>query len=194
MSRPVHDLDVPADDLAFHRRSGRLSLDLVATIGERWGRRFERLRRPADVDRWLQVVRVPTDVSAGEDDLDAWRRLRGAVEDLAVAAMDGAAYPDGARALVNRVAARPDPPPRLEGDAAVRTPASQQAARAACARDAVRLFGGPRAGRVRECAADDCALVFVDASRPGNRRWCSMGACGNRHKVARHRRRSRQTT
>jgi predicted RNA-binding Zn ribbon-like protein len=26
----------------------------------------------------------------------------------------------------------------------------------------------------------------VDTSRKGNRRWCSMGDCGNRHKARRH--------
>jgi predicted RNA-binding Zn ribbon-like protein len=53
----------------------------------------------------------------------------------------------------------------------------------AVARDAVDLFGGPHAHRIRECASDDCHLVFVDTSRPGRRRWCSMEHCGNRHKV-----------
>jgi predicted RNA-binding Zn ribbon-like protein len=60
---------------------------------------------------------------------------------------------------------------------------------AAVARDAVDLLSGPLAGRIRECGADDCALLFVDASRPGRRRWCSMEACGNRAKAAAFRRR-----
>ncbi len=37
--------------------------------------------------------------------------------------------------------------------------------------------------RTRKCAADDCGVIFVDDSRAGLRRWCSMAACGNRHKV-----------
>ncbi|MFE7743242.1 CGNR zinc finger domain-containing protein [Nocardia sp. NPDC057455] len=39
--------------------------------------------------------------------------------------------------------------------------------------------------RVR--AAGDCGLLFVDASRPGRRRWCSMDRCGNLSKVRRYR-------
>ncbi|MFD0786561.1 CGNR zinc finger domain-containing protein [Micromonospora azadirachtae] len=37
---------------------------------------------------------------------------------------------------------------------------------------------------MRECGAHNCHLVFVDTSRPGQRRWCSMERCGNRHKVS----------
>ncbi|WP_327121301.1 CGNR zinc finger domain-containing protein [Nocardia sp. NBC_01730] len=40
---------------------------------------------------------------------------------------------------------------------------------------------------MRFCAADDCCLLFVDASRPDRRRWCSMDRCGNLGKVRRYR-------
>jgi predicted RNA-binding Zn ribbon-like protein len=46
--------------------------------------------------------------------------------------------------------------------------------------------GGPGAFaryEVLHAPADDCSLVYVDTSRPGRRRWCSMEHCGNRHKV-----------
>ncbi|CAO0831575.1 hypothetical protein SMICM17S_02371 [Streptomyces microflavus] len=45
------------------------------------------------------------------------------------------------------------------------------------ARDAVELFTGVYAHRIRTCGADDCRLLFVDTSRPGKRRWCSMERC-----------------
>src|SRR5690349_17566087 len=40
--------------------------------------------------------------------------------------------------------------------------------------------------RVRACANADCVLWFLDTSRPGTRRWCSMATCGNRDKAVRH--------
>jgi predicted RNA-binding Zn ribbon-like protein len=55
------------------------------------------------------------------------------------------------------------------------------------ARDAIDLFTGPLSGRIRVCAADDRGLLFVDASRPGRCRWCSMDRCGNLSKVRRYR-------
>ncbi len=41
--------------------------------------------------------------------------------------------------------------------------------------------------RVKKCAAHDCSVLFLDDSRAGGRRWCSMSACGNRDKVQRFR-------
>lgn len=45
--------------------------------------------------------------------------------------------------------------------------------------------GGERLGR---CARDDCETVFLDTSRNGRRRFCSL-RCANRVRVASHRRR-----
>ena len=45
---------------------------------------------------------------------------------------------------------------------------------------------------VRRCESDDCVLHFYDRTRSHSRRWCSMAACGNRHKVASFRERQRQ--
>lgn len=47
------------------------------------------------------------------------------------------------------------------------------------------LFTLP-AGRVRACGR--CGWLFLDSSRGGRRRWCSMSTCGNREKASRHRR------
>ncbi|MDV9173795.1 CGNR zinc finger domain-containing protein, partial [Streptomyces sp. W16] len=50
------------------------------------------------------------------------------------------------------------------------------------ARDALDLATSPPLTRVRDCAGPTCGALFLDTSRPGNRRWCSMGTCGNRAK------------
>jgi predicted RNA-binding Zn ribbon-like protein len=39
---------------------------------------------------------------------------------------------------------------------------------------------------VRECSADDCKWLFLDATRNRSRQWCSMQSCGNREKARRH--------
>lgn len=43
-----------------------------------------------------------------------------------------------------------------------------------------------RPDRIRGCANPACILHFYDTSKNGTRRWCSMAACGNRTKSARH--------
>jgi predicted RNA-binding Zn ribbon-like protein len=51
---------------------------------------------------------------------------------------------------------------------------------------AADLLVGEQLGRVRQCANPDCGWLFLDSSKSGNRRWCSMSACGNRAKAHRH--------
>jgi len=46
-------------------------------------------------------------------------------------------------------------------------------------------------GRVRECADPACPVMFVDTSRNGSRRWCSMEGCGARAKASTYYRRHR---
>ena len=40
--------------------------------------------------------------------------------------------------------------------------------------------------RIRQCANPKCLWLFIDESKSGTRRWCDMGACGNRAKAQRH--------
>lgn len=46
--------------------------------------------------------------------------------------------------------------------------------------------------RIRECASDTCAWVFVDRTKNHSRRWCDMGGCGNRAKVRSFRERQKR--
>jgi CGNR zinc finger len=49
------------------------------------------------------------------------------------------------------------------------------------------LVSGGDVGRVRRCTNPDCNILFLDTSRPGKRRWCSMATCGNQAKKANQR-------
>jgi predicted RNA-binding Zn ribbon-like protein len=182
--------DLPVSELRFHWKSGRLCLDFVATVGERWRRSFERLLTPDDLGRWLlEASLVEAQPRVRRAQLEAARTLREAI--YRVARLAGEGNPD-ARDIeeINAWAAKPALAPRLGADARSVTWSAERpvdAALATVARDAVDLLSGPLAGGVRECAAPDCALLFVDHSRPGRRRWCSMSACGNRVKTAAYR-------
>lgn len=57
---------------------------------------------------------------------------------------------------------------------------------------AADLLVGRRLAKVRHCANPQCQWLFLDDSKSGNRRWCSMSACGNRAKAHRHYERKRQ--
>jgi len=47
-----------------------------------------------------------------------------------------------------------------------------------------RLLAEGNLAQVRQCEAHDCTLQFLDITKSGRRRWCSMAVCGNRMKVA----------
>ncbi|MER6410770.1 CGNR zinc finger domain-containing protein [Streptomyces humidus] len=59
------------------------------------------------------------------------------------------------------------------------------------ARDCLTLLA-TKPDRIRGCAHEACALHFLDTSRNGGRRWCSMATCGNRAKASRHHARSKE--
>ena len=51
------------------------------------------------------------------------------------------------------------------------------------------LLSNVSPGRLRKCEA--CIVHFLDTSKKGSRRWCSMNICGNKIKVAAYQRRKR---
>jgi len=86
-------------------------------------------------------------------------------------------------------------PPRLamrsDGTALLTAAAPLQAALSAIARAAIELIVD-RATDIRICEANACGNVFLDDSRAGRRRWCSMTRCGNRAKAQAFRKRQHE--
>ena len=182
-------------DLRRRFRTGRPSLDLAHTGGEGTLAQFEIVHTPEDLGRLLGVILDLPPLVADEADLAAARRLRGAITRIAYDVAGGSRSPvpvdarrPGDEELVNAAAAAPPLVPALlpDGGRTVVAP-TVTAALSTLARDAVDLLGGPLAGRIRVCAAENCGLLLVDTSRSGARRWCSMEVCGNRAKVRAHR-------
>lgn len=178
-------------DEARRFRTGRPSLDLAHTGGDGPYAVFELLHAPADVARWLGVITSLDGIRAAAPDVDDARALRRAVWNAAHDAIGGQppAAPD--RTVINRAAQCVPPVPVLlaTGAAALRRPLTASQVLSMLARDAVDLFAGPLAHRIRVCAAADCGLLYLDQSPTGSRQWCSMQRCGTRAKVRTHRER-----
>ncbi len=85
----------------------------------------------------------------------------------------------------------PKAAPWLDASGKTRLSGGARALLASVAREAALLLGGPDGERIRQCQGPTCAILFLDTSRKGDRRWCSMGACGNRAKVAAFREREK---
>ncbi len=169
----------------FVFRSGRLCLDLVATLGSRRRLNIERLRRPEDVDRWfVQAGLTREPAGCTEQDLRSVTALREAIYE---AVMSNPPTP-AAVSAINRWAEETPLTPVLDAGARAVTwaeGASLPKALSTIARDAADLMSNPQLmARIRECAGPECTLLFLDSSRPGKRRWCSMDDCGNQAKSA----------
>jgi predicted RNA-binding Zn ribbon-like protein len=173
---------------SFRFDAGAVCLDFAHSGGEGRYAVFETLHEPADLGDWLAqpplaaILTVP--VAARE--LTAAKALRQAIWDAAHARAAQRRLPAGAVATINRAAAAAPLVPELAAGATTTAwapPVRATQALSTLARETIELLAGPLAGRIRECASDDCPLVFVDSSRPGARRWCAMERCGNRHKL-----------
>jgi predicted RNA-binding Zn ribbon-like protein len=55
------------------------------------------------------------------------------------------------------------------------------------------LSSGART-QIHECGGDGCGWLFLDTSRNGRRRWCTMQGCGNRAKARRFYERTRRNS
>ncbi|MER6732739.1 CGNR zinc finger domain-containing protein [Streptomyces puniciscabiei] len=177
--------------------AGRICLDLLATTHP-----AERLDGVEALCAWIGGVGlVPEGTALGGADaswLVGFRELRAHIGQLVrhPHAPDMPSY-DSALRRVNEVAQGETPAPRaVRGPDGGLTreladPPTCAGLLAVVARDAVDLLTDPVARTaVRECEGDDCPLVYVDTSRGRRRRWCSSEVCGNRERVARHRRRA----
>ncbi|MFF8934939.1 CGNR zinc finger domain-containing protein [Streptomyces paradoxus] len=176
---------------------GALCLELTTTGGPGFFARWEVLHEPSDLVTWAGRSRLPDGldltVSAGE--LERARTLRDAVLLLASDRAHGRPLHTPHLDAVNAAAAAPPLVARIEADGtrSWAPGATGSHLLATVARDAIDLFTGPCADRIRECGAHNCYLLFVDTSRPGRRRWCAMEHCGNREKVRAHRARHAPT-
>jgi predicted RNA-binding Zn ribbon-like protein len=168
--------------------SGRPSLNLVHTGGEEELAHWEILHSPADLGRFLGVLLGTPPIPADDTDMAAMRELRAAITRMAYGFAVGTRPLPADVDVLNAFAADAPLVRALHPEGGTRLiEPTAAAALATLARDGVDLFGGRLAARIRVCAAEDCGLLFVDASRPGRRRWCSMERCGNLAKVRGHR-------
>lgn len=170
-----------------------LALDLVNTHSSAG----DLLATPAGLSSWLSLqserfgeAAGPAHTELGADDLEAVREVR----DHAANALDRVRRGERPSAAdldaLNR--AQRVAPAVLElawhGGAvtATRRRAGTPGERLAAwlAETCAEFLAGPAVTKVRQCAADDCVMLFLPAHP--RRRWCSATRCGNRVRVARH--------
>lgn len=170
-----------------------LALDLVNTRPTD----ADLLATPDDLRAWLSLqadrftqAREFAAVELSGTDLAAVRDVRQRTARVLEHARHGTQPPAGDLEALNR--AQRTAPAITEltwnGDVVttVRSRTGSRGARLAAwlAEAAAELLADSAVGKVRQCEADDCVMLFLPAHP--RRRWCSAARCGNRVRVARH--------
>lgn len=176
----------PAGGRRWRFDPGSLSLALGYTGDFGYGvPEWETLHSTADLDAWLTERFGLLARPADDADFAGARQLRSAIASAARRAAATRPIAPANVDTINSWASRLPLAPQLPGGTHAPSAASPAQALATIAQDAAVTFTS-RAGMIRECAADDCRLVFLDSSRPQSRRWCSMNRCGGRAKSKSH--------
>ena len=183
---------------------GHVALDFVNTAEERGHPdAVDVLRTPADLWIWGQRAGVLRAAIARTDDTAELARALAAREllhELLVTRLDGA-QPKRAQlaeltALVATAYAAATLAPADDGRVGWRWAGKELASvRHVAVTSAVELLESEPSGRLKRCPGEHCGWLFLDASKRGNRRWCSMRECGQEAKdeQRRARRRARQS-
>ena len=179
----------------------QLALDLLNTDDGR----EDRLRSPDGLLDWLttgtladaETTWLRRSPPEARRLLDEARVLRSAVEEVVLALSEARAPSSLTLHALDRVLAAGTTRRRLHAGPdgwSVREHvlgSSALALLAPYASAAVELLSTAEPERLRRCASETCGLWFLDTSRNGRRRWCSMERCGNRAKARRHYRRAK---
>jgi len=164
-------------------RTGRICLDFTHTGGDGEEARWEILHEPADVARFLGIITETEPPIVRPNHLGEVLELRRCITALARTQVAGEQVPPGHFQVINEAASKQPLIPQLDAERHQQLlPGTAMQALSTIARDAIDLFSSALAERIKVCEADDCGLLFVDTSRPRNRRWCSMEWCGDRAK------------
>lgn len=173
------------------------ALDLMNTVAVVEGQWVDFWQSDADVLAWLERLGLRREAAprlAKGALLDAARRLREVVRELVLKRKAGLrGDPAPLNEFLLQAASHPqlvwdNDQPRLQR---VGGNTSPEQVLAPLSELAAQLLGEGDFNLVRKCEHPDCVLWFYDRTKSHRRRWCSMAACGNRHKVAEHRKRQR---
>jgi predicted RNA-binding Zn ribbon-like protein len=194
----------PAPSPVFEFSGGNLALDFVNTWADRSRPETDRLGAFPDLQAFVRQAGQPMGGRIGRPAaspeaarvLHAARRLREALFRLFTADLRGAPAEARDLAEVNLRLREAFRHLELRGLGEELGWEAEAAARPGAllwpmVRAAAALLTSPDLARVRECEAPDCTWLFLDFSRTGRRRWCSMTSCGNRAKARRHYHRQR---
>lgn len=185
----------------FQFIGGSLAIDFVNTVGDRLFARHDYFQSPADIRTWaieahlIEAGRRVTDLTPA--DLRRVITAREEIYTLLRAIVRHRPLPRRSLEWLNEMARRTNRYRQLAPSAGGLTwtwksdTALADLVIGAAVRDLVQLLTDEQRPTLSECIGSNCGWLFLDRSRGGRRKWCSMADCGNREKARRHYQRAR---
>lgn len=172
--------------------AGHPALDFVNTAEERGHPDAgDALRTPGDLRLWgARYGLIAKSGTRGEDaeaELERAREARELLYALFFARVHHRALPKGARQRLAELAAQAYRAASLEagpaGSLRWRWSRSELATvRHVAVTSAIELLQAESSPRLKQCPGEHCGWFFLDTTKRGNRRWCSMSECGQEAK------------
>ena len=183
---------------------GHPAIDFANTLVPLPGPGIECLRTWSDVTDWLVEANISRDspLDAGRSEAlkgvlelrQAWKQILasliagGKVSDDFLARLNGLLAADSFHEVLNRAGKR-----RFHLGRSASELHGGKLALSILADQIAVFLAEANLNCLRRCAnTESCVLYFYDATKNHRRQWCSVAACGNRHRVAEFRRRQRE--
>ncbi len=181
--------------LDFQFIAGNLALDFVNTVGNRLSKPRDYLTDVVEFRRWIRLAgflgnQTPPWVT--DPQLGLVRRVREELYALFCRLATGRGLSRRALGEFNRRLGRVAKKRQLclnkeSLDWVWKTSRDDpDRALAPILHSAANLLVSRSRSQIRQCEDENCGWLFLDRSKAGRRRWCSMGDCGNRAKARRY--------
>lgn len=170
-----------------------LAIDFINTQVTNRGEMIDFLSDSQDLICWADAAKLDLDESLDiQHTFKECLELRGALRRVFTAVLDAQSVPQNALNTINQHLLNHKNQRELisvGGELELRSIYKNLSAerllglianKAACLLESIQLK------KLKKCANTNCILFFVDTSKSGRRRWCSMDVCGNRSKAANH--------
>jgi predicted RNA-binding Zn ribbon-like protein len=177
--------------------AGHVTLDFINTAEERGHPEAgDALLSPADLRLWGQRYALISRSAAGGGDeraeLRRAREVRELLYALFFAHVHGSPPAKAQLAQLARFAASAyaaaSLQPAEDGSVSWRWSRSElSSVRHVVVAGAIDLLRSDPSPRLKQCPGEHCGWFFLDATKRGNRRWCSMSECGQEAKDERRR-------
>jgi predicted RNA-binding Zn ribbon-like protein len=180
--------------------AGDFALDFMNTRVRTGGVILDVLQSDEDVLGWLKNAGIPSPgISSAGGSLRFLRAARVLRENIRSLVEKRKSGRRGDPSVLNNFLKHAQSYPRLVWKKPhavtieqIRQEGSPEAVLAPIAEAAAILLATADFELVKHCEDETCLMWFFDQTKSHHRRWCSMEICGNRHKVAAYRKRSRK--